>query len=274
MQAELVAGKDQFSLIREYWVPTPQGNIYAKSWQPLDGGMGNVAPIVLFHDSLGCVELWRDFPEMLAAATRRRVIAYDRLGFGRSWPHPGGWNTQFIHTEAKQYFPLVCAALGVEHFVVLGHSVGGAMAVCCAALNPDNCEAVITLAAPAFVDAGMVRGLLSAQQAFSEAGQIERLARYHGDKAKWVLSAWLDTWLSTDFATWRIEQIAPGLSRSLLVIHGDQDEYGSLEYPRHIATLTTGPSKQVIIPGCHHLPHREAPEVVLAAVSRFLNPSY
>jgi hypothetical protein len=35
-----------------------------------------------------------------------------------------------------------------------------------------------------------------ARDNFAQPGQLERLARYHGDKAAWVLSAWVDTWLS------------------------------------------------------------------------------
>ena len=39
-------------------VDTAKGRLYARRWDPA-GAAG--APIVLFHDSLGCVALWRDF---------------------------------------------------------------------------------------------------------------------------------------------------------------------------------------------------------------------
>ena len=61
-------------------------------------------PIVLFHDSLGSVALWRDFPAVLAQATGHGVIAYDRLGFGRSDPHPGRLSNDFVQTEAREGF--------------------------------------------------------------------------------------------------------------------------------------------------------------------------
>ena len=86
------------------------------------------APIVLFHDSLGCVALWRDFPAALAEATGRKVIAYDRFGFGQSAPHPGGWSIHFIEDEARRYFPLLRQALDIGRFVAFGYSVGGVMA--------------------------------------------------------------------------------------------------------------------------------------------------
>jgi pimeloyl-ACP methyl ester carboxylesterase len=78
------------------------------------------APIVLFHDSLGCVGLWRDFPEALSVATGRRVIAYDRLGFGRSDARATLPSLDFIAEEASLSFPVMRRALRIERFVVAG----------------------------------------------------------------------------------------------------------------------------------------------------------
>ena len=68
----------------ETWIETPQGRLFAKRWRGRAGTDAGPCPIVLLHDSLGCVDLWRDFPARLAQAAQRDVIAYDRLGFGRS----------------------------------------------------------------------------------------------------------------------------------------------------------------------------------------------
>jgi pimeloyl-ACP methyl ester carboxylesterase len=43
-------------------------------------------PILLLHEGLGSVALWRRFPEMLAEATGREVIAWSRQGHGSSDP--------------------------------------------------------------------------------------------------------------------------------------------------------------------------------------------
>src|SRR5688572_33217600 len=88
---------------RESWVNTARGRIFAKRWS-LAASPDSHAPIVLFHDSLGCVELWRDFPDRLALATGRDVIAYDRLGFGRSDPHPQQLDGRFVGDEAQDAF--------------------------------------------------------------------------------------------------------------------------------------------------------------------------
>ncbi|MTV37185.1 alpha/beta fold hydrolase [Duganella radicis] len=249
---------------------TPHGQLHARCWTPADATCAGRTPIILFHDSLGCVALWRDFPALLAEATSRKVIAYDRFGFGQSAPHPGGWSIHFIEDEARLYFPLLRNALNIGRFVAFGYSVGGGMAASCASLYADDCDALITMSAQAQVDRGIVDGLRQAQAAFAQPGQLERLAKYHGDKAAWVLHAWLDTWLSTGFADWRIGQSAPHVRCPLLALHGDRDEYGSLEHPRLIARLTSGPSQVVVLPDCHHSPQREYPALVLQAVRRFL----
>ncbi|HBP5605504.1 TPA: alpha/beta hydrolase, partial [Pseudomonas aeruginosa] len=46
---------------REYRIDTPRGQLFAKRWTP--AAAGSALPIVLLHESLGCVALWRDFPE-------------------------------------------------------------------------------------------------------------------------------------------------------------------------------------------------------------------
>lgn len=248
-------------------LPTEHGAVFTRRWRTRHP---RKTPIVLMHDSLGCVELWRDFPERLAVATERDVIAYDRLGFGRSAAHPGGWSNSFIRDEAERYFPPVRHALDIEHFIALGHSVGGIMAASLAAHHPDNCHALITIAALAFVEDRTLQGIRATQAAFAEPGQVDRLRKYHGAKAEWILWAWIKTWLSDSYANWTIEESAPGFACPLLAIHGREDEYGSLDHLHRVAALGSGGVQKLPLDGCQHVPHRERPETVLDTVARFL----
>ena len=256
----------------DHRIGTEQGTLFARRWVPRDARRAAPAPIVLFHDSLGCVELWRDFPEQLAVATRRPVVAYDRLGFGRSDEHPGPLPLTFIRDEAATVVPRVCHALGLDMIVPFGHSVGGGMAIATAARWPDRCAAVVTESAQSFVEDRTRAGLEAARVEFARPGQLERLARYHGAKARWVLDAWIETWLSAEFADWHLDEDLRGVRCPALALHGDRDEYGSAEHPGRIARLTQGPARAVILDGCGHVPHREQPARVLSEVTQFLTP--
>ncbi len=176
----------------------------------------------------------------------------------------------FIRDEAERFFAFIKSALQIDRFVAMGHSVGGAMAACCASLYPQSCVALITVSAQAFVEAQTLRGIKEAKVQFEEPGQMVRLEKYHGDKAQWVLSAWTDTWLSESFSGWTIEDNIDAIHCPLLAFHGEQDEYGSELHPKRIARLTKALGKYLILADCHHVPHREAPDVVLDAVGRLL----
>ncbi|MDN3520526.1 alpha/beta fold hydrolase [Halomonas ramblicola] len=255
--------------MQESRIASPRGELHAVCWSP-EIGAAPRSPIVLMHDSLGCVALWRDFPERLARTTGRAVIAYDRLGYGRSDPFPGRQPTSFIADEAERDFAAVRARLGLERCVLLGHSVGGCMAVASAGYHPEACEALVTVAAQAFTEARTLAGIRDAERAFDAPGGLSRLEKYHGDKAAWVLRSWVETWHSEAFRDWRLDDALAAVHCPTLAIHGERDEYGSRAQPERIAALTPGPAAPHLLPDCGHVPHRECPERLIAAVEGFL----
>lgn len=257
----------------DHEIRTDRGRLFARRWRIDAGAETTPTPLVLFHDSLGSVELWRDFPDQLARHTGRTVIAYDRLGFGRSDPYPGRLPTSFIRDEAHLGFAPLCAQLGLERVVLLGHSVGGCMAAATAAQFPEVCEALITESAQAFIEDRTREGIRAARQQFAQPGQMDRLRKYHGDRAAWVLAAWVETWLSPGFRDWTLDEDLRRVRCPLLALHGEDDEFGSDLHPRRIAELSGGPSSVEVFPGCGHVPHREATARVLDRIGRWLPPS-
>jgi len=253
---------------KEHWIESPGGRLFAKSWTPHEAASS--MPLILLHDSLGCVALWRQFPHLLAAALNRQVIAYDRLGFGRSDRRNDILSRDFVAAEAKQYVPLLCEHFSINEFIACGHSVGGGMAVWAGASLPQQCKGVITIAAQAFVEDRTLAGIRVAQKEFQASESMNRLARYHGDKAEWVLHAWIDTWLAPAFADWSLDAGLRALRCPQLTIHGEHDEFGSLEHPRRIAG-THG--EYCILPGIGHNPHRECPELLVEVIERWLSSS-
>jgi pimeloyl-ACP methyl ester carboxylesterase len=248
------------------WVEVTGGRMFSRRWSLGDGAR---PPILLLHDSLGSVEQWRDFPPALARATGRDVVAYDRLGFGKSSPRTAPPSVRFIEEEA-QYFPPLLRTLGGDRCVLFGHSVGGAMALLIAATHGGACEAVITESAQAFVEPRTREGIRAAQAQFAQPRHFEKLVRWHGDKARWVLDAWTCVWLSDEFAHWDLDSCLTNVTCPVLAIHGDLDEYGSVAFPRRIASGVRGRAELAILEGCGHVPHRERRAEVLRLTAAFL----
>lgn len=254
--------------VTDAWVNHPQGKLFTRTWTPV-GDLSGV-PILLFHDSLGSVELWRNFPAELSAATRRKVIAYDRLGFGKSDAYTQEFPLDFIGDEARTFVPALLEQLDLKRFIALGHSAGGGMIVNVAALYPQAVVALITEAAQAFPEDQTLNSIAEAREQFKDEGQVQRLAKYHGDKARWVLNAWTESWLHPGFKAWTLKDVLPRVTCPLLVIHGVHDEYGSLRHPEMIGELSSGPARVEIIPETAHVPHRENPELIVQMVAEFV----
>lgn len=248
-------------------VAVPGGDVFVRRWSR---GDADLEPIVLLHDSLGSVETWRDFPAALAQASARPVVAYDRLGFGRSSPRTGLPGAGFILEEARVHFPALARALGLERYVLFGHSVGGGMALSIASLHPGECIAVVSESAQAFVEPRTLAGIEAAEASFRAPDRLAKLDKWHGDKSRWVLDAWTRVWLSPQFRSWSLVPCLEDVRCPVLVIHGSDDEYGSEAFPRTIATQVRGPASLEILEGCGHVPHREERERVLDLASAFI----
>ncbi len=251
-------------------IDVPGGELFLRRWTP--SAASDQAPIVLLHDSLGCVEMWRDFPAQLAAGLNRPVLAYDRLGFGQSSQRYAPPSFDFIDEEAVVVFPELCRALKLGKVVLFGHSVGGSMAIAIAAhqASTGRCASVITESAQPFIEARTLDGIIAAKKAFSDPAQFSKLARYHGEKAQWVLDAWTETWLNPAFRDWNLDNHLSRVACPVLAIHGDQDEYGSCAFPRHIADRVQSYAETAILEGFGHVPHREDGQKILDAVASFL----
>lgn len=253
---------------QSYQVPFASNMIYAKKWHT-DVVDHALAPIILLHDSLGCVALWRDFPAQLAQATARVVYAYDRLGFGLSDASTQHLAHSFVITEAEQTFKVVLDYFSIQKFVVLGHSVGGGMSVAIAAAYPEHCQGLISISAQYAVEALTLKGISEAKVGFQQAGQMERLEKYHPEKAQWVLDAWTETWLAPAFQDWSLAEIIGDVRCPTLVIHGEFDEYATTAQPQQIFSRVAGQAELQILEGLHHMPHKEQPELVVALIAEF-----
>jgi pimeloyl-ACP methyl ester carboxylesterase len=253
--------------IEEYKILVPGGSIYVKKWIPETTSTDS--PLILLHDSLGSVDLWKKFPSVLAENLSRCVIAYDLLGFGKSDSRDALPSVEFIEEEAIKYFPAIKEYLFIKNYVLCGHSVGGGMAVNIASRDPD-CEAIITMSAQAFVEDLTIKGIENAKQIFEQPEQMACLEKWHGSKANWVLHAWTNIWLSAEFANWSLKPSISNVCCPILAIHGEDDEYGSAEFPEFISRNAAGQSNILLLKNCGHMPHKEKLREVICAMEEFL----
>lgn len=231
------------------------------------GGEAQRASIVLLHEGLGSVAMWKDFPEYLAAATGRTIVAYSRAGYGRSSRLEAPREPEYMHREAQQVLPALLAALALERPILFGHSDGASIALIYAGTFPDAATALVLEAPHLFVEDVSIGSIAAAKTAWETTALRDRLARYHED-VDGAFRGWNDIWLDARFRYWNIEEYADRVRCPVLAIQGDADEYGTLEQLRRLRARIPA-AQTLVLPGARHSPHRDARAAVLDAVTAF-----
>jgi pimeloyl-ACP methyl ester carboxylesterase len=228
-------------------------------------GDPQLAPIVLLHEGLGSVGLWRDFPQTLSRATGRRVIAYSRFGHGRSVPPPRPRTPSFFHEEALVVLPHLLDAVNAPGRLLVGHSDGASIALIHAARHPV--EGVVLLAPHVFVEEQTLTAISDTRERFGDGDLRERMRQHHDDPdaAFW---GWCDVWLDPTFRGWTLDAEAAALTAPTLLIQGSEDPYGTLEQLERIQTRARGPVDRLVLAGGHS-PHVEHPAEVAGAIAAF-----
>lgn len=236
-------------------------------WGPAPGERPT---LVLLHEGLGCVEMWRDFPRQLSEATGLGVFAYSRLGYGRSDPVPLPRPLRYMHDEAR-LLPEVLKAVGIQDAILVGHSDGASIAIICAGSGAcaTAARALILEAPHVFAEEVGLRSIAQARDSFQAGDLAAKLARYHGDNLQGAFWGWNGAWLHPDFRFWNLEEYLPTVRVPSLLIQGEDDEYGTLKQVEAIQRQAGGPVEVRLLPGCGHSPHRDRPAEVLAEMARF-----
>ena len=127
-------------------VPTPDGRLL----EVLTSANSEGLPLLFHHGTPGAAV---PFPTLERAAEAHgfRVISYSRPGYAGSTPWPFSEHGPRIVDDGVDAL-IVLHHLGIEEFATLGWSGGGPRALACAALAPERCRAVATLASVAPYD--------------------------------------------------------------------------------------------------------------------------
>lgn len=103
-------------------------------------GVANAPRILLIHGTPGSASGWADF--LVSPPANAEVIAVDRPGFGHSGPQRA---VVSLVDQAAAIAHLL--TVGNDPTIVVGHSLGGAVAVSLAADFPDRVSALVLVAA-------------------------------------------------------------------------------------------------------------------------------
>jgi pimeloyl-ACP methyl ester carboxylesterase len=231
-----------------------------------DGG----PTLVLLHEGLGCVALWRDLPMRLATDTGCRVFAYSRFGYGRSDPAPLPRPMTYMHEEALEVLPRVLDAAHIRRAVLLGHSDGGSIAAIYAgAVQDPRVAGLVLIAAHFFVEAMNLQAIVQIRHDYETTDLRSRLARYHANVDN-AFRGWNDAWLDPHFRGFDIISCLSKIAVPVLALQGVDDPYGTDAQLRVLERSVRSPAEARLIPGARHAPHFEAPATTLAAIAAFV----
>jgi pimeloyl-ACP methyl ester carboxylesterase len=226
--------------------------------------------IVMLHEGLGCVSMWRDFPERLAEASGLGVFVYSRPGYGRSSPRQPPWPLDYMQDHALTMLPRLLDAIGFRRGLLLGHSDGASIAAVHGGGCRDSRVQGLVLMAPHFFTEEMgLAEIARARDAYETSDLRERLARHHGDNVDCAFRGWNGAWLDPGFKAWNLEEYLPRIECPVLVIQGSQDAYGTLAQVDAARRGCRAPVETLILEDCGHSPHRDQPAATLEAVAAF-----
>ena len=225
--------------------------------------------LVFLHEGLGSVALWKQFPRQVAEAAGCPTLVYSRYGYGKSDRMKEARKVDYMHREALEVLPEVLDQLGVGAPILIGHSDGASIALIHAGTGQRPVRGVVAMAPHVFVEDITVRSIAEARTNFENSDLAERLGRFHDDAVS-TFRGWNDIWLHPDFRLWNIEEYLPGVKCPVLLIQGEDDQYGTVAQVDAIARQVSGPVETVMLPDCAHSPHQAQKDATIAAIAAFV----
>lgn len=220
--------------------------------------------IMLLHEGLGCIKLWRRFPALLSQATGFGVFAYSRLGYGNSSAMTSPQPMTRMADEARNVLPVLIDAIAPETLILIGHSDGGTIAAhYLAGETHPALNAAILMSAHFLCEPSNVAAIRDTSTAYAEGDLRQRLAKYHTDVDA-AFHGWASTWLNPEFATWQMFEEINRWRHPVLFAQGRDDPYGS---EAQAEAAAKSPNAQIRwLDNCAHSPHLEQPEEMLRLI--------
>ena len=255
--------KIQIAAMRNTYLDIKQHNIAIRK---IGDWKSNQPTLVFLHEALGSMAQWKSFPENLTQTLGLPGLLLEMPGYGFSSAVCEKRDNRYLHDFAWEILPAILEKLNLQQDLILvGHSDGGTEALLYAARYPHQVKAVITLAAHIKNEPETRAGIVPAISAY-QAGKLQNLELYHGEKTEQLFYNWANTWLSPDFKDWNITKDIQGTKIPALISQGDDDQYGTSAQVYEIVDCFGDFAQACFIPNCGHSPHISHEKEVLAEI--------
>lgn len=254
------------------------------------GGRDDAGRTLVFVHGFGTDQAaWRTVAD--AFAGDHRIVLLDNVGAGQSAPAAF---VQHRYLNLRRYasdLVEVCAALGLEQPVLIGHSAGAMICALATLEQPDLASRLVMLgASPRYVDTGDYRGgfsrhdvdavysaLVNRYSEWAETFAAAALGRADRPELSEAFAAELKalpparalTVLCSIFQSDHRDDLAR-IPVPTLLLQTKRDMAVPLEVARYMHARIPG-SQLEILDTEGHLPHVSAPDLVTAAIRRFLS---
>jgi 3-oxoadipate enol-lactonase len=241
-----------------------------------DEGEGKKPPLVFVHGAGSSSVVWMDAVRRLHP--RRRVVAPDLPGHGQSAKWHDDRHDDVSVAMYRDAVGTVCATLKLDKVVLVGHSMGGQIALACAAAWPERVAALVLIGCgdPMTVSPRTWDVLRSD---FAHANEWLARVAWSPSTPRELVEKWQSLVLTADRETtladfgavdrFSAEKLAAQVKCPTLLLSGADD----LLCPPHLVTALGRqiPGAGVVLPprAGHMLP-LELPDVFHAELDRFL----
>jgi pimeloyl-ACP methyl ester carboxylesterase len=230
---------------------------------------GSGAPLVLLHGGMLTIDL--NFASLIPTLARTHtVIGVEMQGHGRT----ANIDREITYANLATDIVALLDYLGIERAAVLGHSMGGGVALELAVNHPDRVSAIVPISASVSKD-GMHPDLLdpstfetssimpTAQDFADFKGAYERLSPHPEQFDAFLMSL---SGMDSDFAGWTDEQLA-GISCPVLIVQGDNDFTTVAHAGVMLAKIPN--STLAVIPATTHMQVTRRDTILLPVLEQF-----
>ncbi len=245
-------------------------DIFYRQYKPAEY---HTKPVLIFlHEGLGTTDSWGFFAYELAERLGLPALLYDRRGYGRSSRHKWVGNSNYLHEEAELLNTLI-KYFNINKPIVFGHSDGASIALIYGGLFTRNAVAIISVAAHTFLEKHTYLGVKKAIELFENTQFKDKLSKLHRDKTDDVFYSWALTWTDKSTESWDIFEELEKIRCPILVIQGENDQYGTGKQVMSIIKRNINNSESFIFADCGHIPYKEKKEEMLEKCGDFIKSS-